>query len=261
MEQILKVIEDDSYSNLVQLTKELTNLGHMIYPRGENLMHFAAKKNNVKMLDYLFEKGVYINHRDQFNETPFYTAAITNSVDVCLWFISKAADPLPKSYITRKTAYEVAKPDCKQEIHNYTVLFDRMMDLHRFNYKHTLANHYVTYTASLLHHATRVPKTPTFNELQTIAAHKGVTGLIDFCKEKDVGYQVYFDDRCYEDDGCTVCGRNTENKCVSCGIVRICEICLDRMSHLTDLHTKQCKECKECATINQKSVCPAPVKK
>jgi ankyrin repeat protein len=60
--------------------------------RDSSMMHIAAESNNVPILEFLFDSGMWIDIKDRNKTTPLTCACLNNKVDAVKYLLSKGAD-------------------------------------------------------------------------------------------------------------------------------------------------------------------------
>lgn len=234
MTKILAAVKENDMEKLLSLAEQLTDLSHIFAPHGENLIHFAARNNNVDMLEYLFNKGVYINHRNFYNATPLYYAAYEDAKEACEWFVEKLADPRPKSTFSGKTAFDVAEDNARNALYDYAVTYEQLMESPYFHYLQKIADHYTFSMCLMLH-----PRGEDYcrgysiaKDLVDVDKKGGLQGVIEKCKEMDKKYHRYLLMDLPKITGCLVCSKKTKHFCEYCKKVPICEDCYDPNTQL-----------------------------
>ena len=79
-----ELAKEGKFDELKEQTKEFDNLSTILAPHGENLLHWAAAKNNVDAIEYLISKKCYVNMVNYYGASPLYYAASKNSKEATL---------------------------------------------------------------------------------------------------------------------------------------------------------------------------------
>lgn len=95
-----KLAEDNTNESNLKLKEYLNSIDvfTIIFPHGENLLHFASGSGNVEMCKYLIEeKKIHPNIYNSRGATPLIYACLKNQLNVVQLLVSYNADPRIRS--------------------------------------------------------------------------------------------------------------------------------------------------------------------
>jgi ankyrin repeat protein len=98
-QQLKDLIEqnNETSNNLLKDYLNGRNLLNIIYPHGENLLHYAAGSNNIEMCDYLIKNGIHPNIYNSRGSSPLIYASLKNHINIVKLLISHNVDPRCRS--------------------------------------------------------------------------------------------------------------------------------------------------------------------
>lgn len=232
LDQLYNLIKNHINQQLVELLDKCSlDIITIIYPNGENLLHWAAAFDNAKMCQYLIEvKKLHVNHENYRGTTPLYYACMKNASHSVEVLLNHKANPMIRSGFSGQLPIQITNNPTI--IKMLTEMSDRYIP---FDYQNKLtlkqpftlyeAYRYRLYMYWLLNlnylsnpHKNNIQGVDIDSEAQHIYDKYGLRGLADKCQEI---YQQYFDfiDQYKHENPviCLCCGKS--------GLVRRCSIC------------------------------------
>lgn len=254
MNEIMDLARDNNLSELIEKTKDITDLSMYLTSHGETILHLGGRNNNVQMIEYGLSKKCYVNMCDYYGATPLYQAASKDSFDAVKYLVSKNADPRLKSAFSGLNSYDTAKDKkVKEFLLDYLTSFEKILSHPYSNFAYRVAYESRYSLFSLLH-----PRKGWYNGsinklIQKLYDDKKITDAFEFCKAADKKYEMYLlDDKKYIDfskcDTCLICDEKSSKMtpCDICNKAYICEKCRGDKNEYTQykltIHTNNCNQ-------------------
>lgn len=173
--------DDDANASIIESIKNL-DVYTLIYPHGENLLHWAGAFNNVQIIEHLLaNKKIHINLENYRGATALYYAAMKNSKDSCDILIKYNANPSIRSGFSGLMPEDVTTDDAVKNI----VAIDKTLKNNLFvYYKYRL---YMFWLSNLNYLNNKYKHTIsdmiTIPNAIEIFENNGIKSLADKCQE------------------------------------------------------------------------------
>ena len=129
LKSLIQENTDKSNDKVIQLLEDCNKkdklcLYRILYPDGENLLHWACAFNNAKICKYLVD-GLHVNLENYRGTTPLYYACMNNAKDSITYMIAKArANPYMRSGFSGSLPLDILKDkDMIELMANYSLLY------------------------------------------------------------------------------------------------------------------------------------------
>jgi len=91
-EAVLSAANENNLSALQTLIEKYSLSYDWTHSEGFSLLHIAALRGHLEMLQYLLSKGIQVNIRDNAGHTPLHYAAFEGNIDCVKLLVENAAD-------------------------------------------------------------------------------------------------------------------------------------------------------------------------
>ena len=107
LKTLVEINDEFSNQQVISLVDGIS-ISTLLYPYGENLLHWAAAFNNPTICEYLLtKKHVHVNQQNQRGATPLYYACTEGSVSSAMTLLQHSASPVIRSGFSGQMPSEV----------------------------------------------------------------------------------------------------------------------------------------------------------
>lgn len=227
----------------------------IIFPHGENLLHFASGSGNLEMCDYLIKvKGIHPNIYNCRGSTPLIYASLKNHLDVVKFLLENGADPRIRSGFSGLFPYQSTS---SEEIKKILLKSDIIVPIDYENnlcvkigynlsqsYKYRLHKYWLSFVSNQIFLIAEKPQIDRLPETEEIKKEisQGFENLLAKYKELYDDYlqslkSTYFQDKCLN----CLKTRNQCSlfKCSRCKNILVCGKSCQKIVNI--LHKYDCK--------------------
>lgn len=251
-----KLVENNTTESNLKLKEYLIsiNVFTIIFPHGENLLHFACGAGNIEICKYLIEeKKIHPNIYNSRGATPLIYACLKNQIEVVRLLLSYNADPRIRSGFSGLFPYQSTQ---NKEICDMLLLHDSIVPIDYENglkiktgynlyqsYKYRKHKYWLTFVTNEMMRISGNQQIDRLNETEEIinVLEQGFDKLLEMYQEIYNDYissLVNVDTRC-----CLSCSNSSTQlfRCSKCKQVLVCGKKCQKQIHM--LHQYDCTNC------------------
>lgn len=247
LKKLIELKDEKSSDKVIELLEDQHDLYSLLYPHGENLLHWTLAYNNVKITEYLLkDREFHPNTENYRGTTPLYYGCMNESEQAVSLLLQYHGQPrirsgfsgkfpidiLPKLNVTLREKLKTQAPQNHYKSYRYRLYMYWRMNL----------NHFIAKNNSIAQDTTIEP------QAEDLFKTKGINKLAEKCNnllsfytntknEKDI-YK--------EKTSCLYCNKTKEEnnnklyRCSKCHSVFYCDRKCQASAHL--LHKFDCPE-------------------